>query len=172
MAEVNLLLTGGAGFVGAAIADRLLETHPDYKITVLDIKPEGGYCLKLQSVSYMQVDLRRREEVLRAVEITRPNVIVHTAGIIPAGASRYNRTTKKAVDEMNIQGTLNILEAAKVCGVRALVYTSSCTVLTDDLDHDFANYNERTPIPPKSLIYGESKVEIHKIPIVEYTNFP
>jgi len=151
-------VTGGAGFVGAAIVKRLLETYSDYKITVLDIKPEQENIQRPESCSYFQVDLVNAEEVLCAVKELQPRVIVHTAGIIPAGASRYNRMMKKTVDDVNIQGTLNVLEAAKTYGVEALVYTSSCTVITDDLEHDFPNYNESITIPPVSLIYGESKV--------------
>jgi len=155
---MSILVTGGAGFVGAAIVKRLLETHSNYKITVLDIKPEQGNIQRPESFSYFQVDLRNAEAVLCAVKEVHPCVIVHTAGIIPAGASRYNRIMKKNVDDVNIQGTLNVLEAAKTSGVEALVYTSSCTVITDDLEHDFPNYNESTTIPSTSLIYGESKV--------------
>jgi len=158
MPHMSILVTGGAGFVGAAIVKRLVETHSDYKITVLDIKPEQGNTQRPESFSYLQVDLRNMDEVLCAVKEARPQVIVHTAGIIPAGASRYNRIMKKTVDCVNTQGTLNVLEAAKTCGVDALVYTSSCTVITDDLEHDFPNYDESITIPPVSLIYGESKV--------------
>jgi len=159
MSDIGVLITGGAGFVGSAIVDAVMEKYPECKITVLDIQPEEDYeKLKPARVAYLRVDLRVAVEVSRAVALVKPTVVVHTAGLIPAGAERYRRTSRLAVNRMNVQGTLNILGAAKACGVAAFIYTSSCCVVTDDLVCDYPNYNEETPIPTRSLIYGESKV--------------
>lgn len=64
---------------------------------------------------------------------------------------------------VNVEGTRHVVDAARNNGCRALVYTSSCTVVTDDLDGNFPNIDERWPVSKKSSIYGESKVEAEKI---------
>jgi sterol-4alpha-carboxylate 3-dehydrogenase (decarboxylating) len=51
-----------------------------------------------------------------------------------------------------------MLEAAKDNNTPNFLFTSSCTVLTDDLDHDYPNFTEDLPFPKTSLMYGESKV--------------
>jgi len=156
----SILVTGGLGFVGKAIVTALAEAHPQYKIFVLDIQSINDATPPRTGVEYLQGDIRKAHEVANAVEWAEPDVIVHTAGWVPGMNSRYRRRVQDVhnITKLNVGGTLNVLEAAKENGVRALVYTSSYTVVTDDLDHDYPNMKEDMPVPPKSLIYGESKV--------------
>lgn len=58
-----------------------------------------------------------------------------------------------------------MVEAARKCGCRAFVYTSSCCAVTDDMSKSYANMDERWPVSQKSSIYGESKVEAERIVI-------
>jgi len=157
----RILVTGGAGFLGTAIVTSLLASHPDWRITVVDIKPETDWnSFHASSVDYQQVDIRKSNECYNVVELTEPHVIIHTAGLVPGTRSRYGRNpvVQHNVTKVNVEGTANMLEVAKECGVRNFVYTSSCCVLTDDLEHDYRNFREDLPIPKKSLMYGESKV--------------
>lgn len=55
-----------------------------------------------------------------------------------------------------------MLEAAKDNNIPNFLFTSSCTVHTDDLDHEYPNFTEDLPYPESSLMYGESKVGILK----------
>jgi sterol-4alpha-carboxylate 3-dehydrogenase (decarboxylating) len=86
----------------------------------------------------------------------------HTAGIVPGINVRYGRNpiVQHNVNKVNIEGTANMLEAAKDNRVPNFLYTSSYTALTDDLDHDYPNFKEDLPYPKSSLMYGESKVGI------------
>jgi sterol-4alpha-carboxylate 3-dehydrogenase (decarboxylating) len=67
------------------------------------------------------------------------------------------------VNLVNVIGTQNVVNAAREHGCRALVYTSSCTVVTDDLNGKFPNIDERWPVSKVSSIYGESKAEAETI---------
>lgn len=69
------------------------------------------------------------------------------------------------VKDVNINGTRHVVRAAEESRCKALVYTSSCCAVTDDLNGSFANIDERWPVAEKSLIYGESKVEAEKVVI-------
>jgi sterol-4alpha-carboxylate 3-dehydrogenase (decarboxylating) len=84
--------------------------------------------------------------------------VIHSAAIIPPLSERYGRRLKKLVFEVNVEGTRHVLDAARQSGCSALVYTSSCCAVMDDMSVSYANIDERWPVSPVSSIYGESKV--------------
>lgn len=65
---------------------------------------------------------------------------------------------QEAVFQVNVEGTRNVVDAAKECGARGLVYTSSVTVVFDELSGDFRNVDERWPTGRAGTSYGISKV--------------
>lgn len=168
---LRVLVTGSEGFVGTAIVRALLEQHPEYLVFGLDISRrravqdsgDGSPENLEKGSSFLKADVRDPEALRSAFVKARPDVVVHTAGLVPKGAARYNRKDLAIVREANVQGTANVLEASKAAGVRALVYTSTCCVVTDDLKHDYPNFDETTPIPDSLLIYGETKAEAEKL---------
>ncbi|KAF2842775.1 putative NAD dependent epimerase/dehydratase [Patellaria atrata CBS 101060] len=169
MPAEHVLVTGGLGFVGSAILHALLNAHPSFKTTVLDIKPTPlGYKLP-SGVNYIQADLRSKSDALRAIRGTKPTVIIHTAGYSPTGSARYSQTERAQVFSINVKGTENILHAAREEGVKAFVYTSTCCVISDDLDHDFPNMKETLPTGRATTVYGQSKtIAEHLVLSVNY----
>ena len=160
----RVLITGGSGFVGATIVQLLHRVHPGWIITVLDIKPRaaGKWGPEIpnadENIDFIEASVTDFEAVKRAIEQARPTVFVHTAGLVPGGLDRYSQKNREGVFRVNVEGTRNVLAAAKELGVKCFVYTGSCTSITDDLDHEYPNFNESVPFPDKSLVYGESKV--------------
>lgn len=154
-----VLITGGAGFVGGAIVDALIEQHPDWRIIVTDIKPASIFLDSRPQVQYETLNVLDLEAAKAVLKSTGATSIIHTAGIVPGGIARYGRDPKvvAATFGLNVNGTRNMLDAARACNVRYFVHTSSCTTITDDLSTDYPNFDETTPIPRSSLIYGESK---------------
>jgi len=153
----SALVTGGTGFVGSAIIDALLEQHPECAITSLDIKPAHADAKRPLSVKYLTVDLTILEDALRVVQEVKPFVIIHTAGIVPPLPTRYIRRDRALVWKINVEGTRNMLAAARAAGAQAFVYTSSCCSVTDDMKYQYPNVDETWPTSNHSLIYGESK---------------
>lgn len=153
----SALITGGAGFLGSAIIDALLEQHPECAITSLDVRPVTGNAQRGPSVKYVTVDLTILEDVVRVVQELKPSVIIHTAGIVPLLTSRYIRKDRALVWKVNVEGTRNMLAAARAAGVETFVYTSSCCSVTDDMKYQYPNVDESWPTSSQSLIYGESK---------------
>lgn len=156
---MRVFLTGSAGFVGTAILDALLSEHPSWTYVASDRLPEAAWEREKDNVKYMRLDIRDRDQVKHAVSQARPTVIVHSAGIVPQGITRYTQDRRDEVLETNVGGTINMIAAAKACGVSAFVLTGSCTAITDDLDHEYPNMTEEVPFPAKCLLYGESKVD-------------
>ena len=157
---VPILLTGGTGFVGCAIIDAAQEKHFEWAITVLDLRTPTE---PKADVQYVTGDITVAAEVYRIIDIIKPVVIIHTAGIVPGLADRYERRQKEFVWKTNVSGTWNILDAARRSGVDAIVWTGSCTAVTDDMRYQYPNIDETWPTSGHSLIYGESKVGMNSL---------
>lgn len=154
----NVLITGGTGFVGSATARALAEKHTECTITIIDLNPPRQHELP-KDISFIRVDITSAKEVHEAVERVKPDIIIHTAGIVPALSERFGRRLERLVWKVNVEGTKNMLDAAKHAGVKGFIYTSTCCVITDNMETPWPNIDERWPTPRSSLIYGESKVE-------------
>lgn len=130
----EILVTGGAGFIGSHLVDRLM-AEPDWRVTVIDdfndfyapatkranIQHHAGnerYCL-------VEMDIRDRKAVERLFRANRFDVIVHLAaraGVRPSLDDPF------LYNETNLTGTLNLLDAARASGVRQFVFGSSSSV--------------------------------------------
>ncbi|KAJ5722460.1 hypothetical protein N7488_000495 [Penicillium malachiteum] len=157
LASRKVLISGGTGFVGSAIARALAEKHPRCAITVIDRSPPRSQNALPEGISCMQVDVTCMSEVSQAFQTIQPNVVIHAAGIVPGLADRFGRRREKEVWRINVVGTQNMLDAAMENGAEAFIYTSTCCVVTDDMRSSYANIDERWPTSSNSLIYGKSK---------------
>jgi sterol-4alpha-carboxylate 3-dehydrogenase (decarboxylating) len=154
--QQTILITGGSGFIGGWIVKAVREQLPDFKIVVLDRHKSKEWD---ESIDFVQVDIRDRDAVLECFNTIKPAAVIHSAGIVPNAGKRYD-TSKKAFNQMhivNVGGTKNILEAAKTIGVRYFIYTSSVTVIVDDLSVDHPNMTEDLPTGLATLPYGKTK---------------
>ena len=134
--------------------DAIQEQHLEWPITVLDILlPKAPR----DNVAYEIGDVTDLKSVTTIIDRIQPKVIIHTAGLVPELAGRYGRKLKERVWDINVNGTRNMLSAAKKTGVEAFVWTGSCCAVTDDMRYQYPNIDETWPTSNTSLIYGESK---------------
>lgn len=157
MGRTNILVTGGTGFLGSEIVKALMEAK-DFAITALDVNPPTLGTQTYSRVNYVRCDIMEPGELLAVFEEVQPTVVVHTVAVNLLGSARYSMSGKDAVFAVNVGGTRNVIEASRKCRVKALVYTSSVTVLLDELDEDFRNANETWSTGRATTIYGQSKV--------------
>jgi len=121
---MRFLITGGAGFIGSNIAARLIENGD--QVRILDNFSSGrreNIEGLLNSVEVIEGDIRDYWTVAKAVQ--GMDYVLHQAALPSVPRSVKNPLTTNAV---NINGTLNILEASKEAGVKKLVYASSSSV--------------------------------------------
>lgn len=120
MMATSVLITGGVGFLGSAIVDAVQEQHPEWKTTVLDLTSPDA---PKPNVIYKRGDITDAASLNTIVDSISPDIIIHSAGLVPELAFRYRREQRGRVFNINVDGTRNILAAAKSSGVKALVWT-------------------------------------------------
>jgi sterol-4alpha-carboxylate 3-dehydrogenase (decarboxylating) len=152
----HVLVTGASGFLGQAVVTAIQNTHPNWTLTNLDLRPP---LVPQSNVTYIQADIVQASEVDTAIRAANPDAIINVAGWVPSGSQRYSnsKTIREKAFTINHLGTLNVLSSAQKTKCKVFVHTSSCTVLADDLDNDFPNMTEDIPIGYATLAYGASK---------------
>jgi nucleoside-diphosphate-sugar epimerase len=148
--ERKVLVIGGAGYVGSALVERLLDTGME--VSVLDAMHFGeealGRVAGHPNLTLIREDFRHIEVLTRAMNGV--GSVVHLGGLVgdPACAVDPELTV-----DINITATKLVGEIAKAQGVRRLVFASSCSVYgaCDDIVDETSRFN------PQSL-YGRSKV--------------
>ncbi|TYP70101.1 NAD-dependent epimerase/dehydratase family protein [Paenibacillus methanolicus] len=143
----NVIVTGGAGFIGSHLVDRLIaEGH---RVLVVDNLSTGDRRNVHPEAEVVELDLLHPNltDVCRSF---RPEVVFHEAASVSVAQS-MQRPDKDAAN--NVTGTIYVLEACKASGARKLVYASSAAVYGNPVS---ALVSERHPIRPQSY-YGISK---------------
>ena len=115
-------LVTGAGLVGLAYAKEAIANGED--VVVYDARPDAEFIrAKLGDApcAVAQGDLRDLPALVAAMQEHKPEVVVHTAGLIgnSVGSPVYTGM------QINVQGTINVLEAARLGGVRRFVHVST-----------------------------------------------
>lgn len=157
--KVHIVITGASGFLGSAVVRAIRSKYPTWKITVFDLRPPEPE-LALHMDEFLAVDITSPESVSRAFRnIGSIDIVLHAAGIVPARTLRYStdKVQWEKVKAINYGGTKNVVAAMMASSCRRLVYTSSCTVVIDDLEHDYYHVDESVPIGLAKLHYGRSK---------------
>ncbi|KAE9986068.1 hypothetical protein BLS_000001 [Venturia inaequalis] len=168
----HVLITGGCGFLGSWILRQLLESYPDLKATVLDIHKPASWTSPSPNVSFIQADVTDGLQVLSCFESAKPTAVIHTAGYVTVGSARHNpnKEIRTRTYNINVNGTKNVLEAAKAVGAGTFIYTSSCTVVMDDKTRNHPNENEGAQTGHATLIYGQSKTEAEALVLAANTS--
>ena len=154
---MRVLVTGGAGFIGSNLTDRLLEEG--HEVTVVDDLSTGKLHNLHQArrnpdlpLSFQRVDITSNA-LERVVAKAEPEVVLHLAAQIDV---------RRSVDDpvhdamVNLVGTVNLLEASRRHGVRKIVVTSSGGCIYGEPDPADLPIAENHPGHPESP-YGASK---------------
>jgi UDP-glucose 4-epimerase len=151
---MRAIVTGGAGFIGSNLVDALLARGD--RVTAIDDlstgKPENLATAIERGARLCVLDIRRPEELAAAIGEEQPDAIFHLAAQIDVRRSIRDPAWDASI---NVEGTINVLEAARVHGVARIVnsstggaiYGEALTIPSD----------EQTPPLPEAA-YGQSKL--------------
>lgn len=127
----NILVTGGAGFIGSNLVDALLEDERIGKVRVVDNLSTGfaeniAHHLGREKFEFWEADISDFDTCVRACE--GMHLISHQASL---GSVPRSLETPLQTNAANITGTLNIFQAARETGIQRVVYASSSSTYGD-----------------------------------------
>jgi len=117
------IVTGGLGFIGSHIVDLLIEQS--HKVFVVDNLSTGSIHNLNDQAEYEINDILNLNFLTEYFKKINPDWIFHTAAL-PRIQPSYEDPILH--DDVNVRGTLNVLEACKTINIKALVYSSSSAV--------------------------------------------
>lgn len=137
------LVTGGAGFIGSHIVEALLKRGQ--RVRVLDNFSTGqaANLAHLHDVEVVTGDVR--DEPLVNSLVREADYVLHLAAVVSVPQSMSDPATTHAV---NVEGTLNLLNAARRLGLKRLVLSSSCAVYGDNDDLPLKESSQTRPLSP------------------------
>jgi UDP-glucose 4-epimerase len=160
---MKILLTGGAGFIGSYVLRAYL--NAGHQVVVLDDLSTGRREAVPYTVPFYRADICDRAALAEVMQQLRPDIVNHHAGVASVRSSQRN---PERILQVNVQGTANVLRAARSSGVRKFIFASSGgAVYGDAKDLPVA---EGAPLAPISA-YGESKVQAEQLIMQEDGRF-
>lgn len=151
----NILITGGAGYIGSHTAIALLEVG--HKVTVIDNYSNSSEASikKIEQITERhfkthQFDITHREALLSVFNQIKPNLVIHFAG---------KKSVLESIEypdyyyEQNVGGTQNLLAAMQASGCDKLVFSSSATIYGVPEILPITEAHRLAPVNP----YGKSK---------------
>lgn len=122
---MNILITGGLGFIGTNLIPKLLESGIT-NISVLDNESHGVYLPAVHNyVTFYRCDIRNRDEVFRIFKDEKPDIVFHFAGLVSIYDCHSN--PPEAISN-NIMGTINIFDACVRYGIKKCIFSESSAV--------------------------------------------
>ena len=149
----QILVTGGAGFIGSHVVKTLRQRYPEARIRVLHQPRENLFNLRhVNGIELMAGDVTRQRDVVAAV--AGCDAVFHLAAVYALWLPDMS-----VMDRVNVDGTRRVLQACKDAGVKRVVHTSSIAV--------FAGQGEGVAATEQSAFqfwasdYSRSKYESH-----------
>jgi UDP-glucose 4-epimerase len=154
---VNILVTGGSGFVGRAVVQAL--RRAGHEVTVLTRQPASG--LVQNGIRMVRGDLTSAETVADLIDVHGPAAICHLAGLT---GIRDSFTRPTAYFDVNVGGTVNLLKAVRARHARTdvptrIVFASSRAVYVNTDDAPIPETHPAVPTTP----YGITKRVVEQL---------
>ena len=143
-----VLITGGAGFIGSALAREFLARGEE--VVVFDKVVDDAFLAGEKKVTRIRGDITNWPEVMNAVKGRNVGCIFHLAAILSAVCE----ANPWAALSINALGTQYVLEAARLFGVKKMMFTSSMGSYAVTQDTVVTEETKQRP----TLIYGVTKV--------------
>lgn len=157
---MNIIVTGGAGFIGSNFIFYMLKKYPDYRIICLDKLTYAGNLSTLKSIMdnknfrFVKADICDIEAVNKLFEEEKPDIVVNFAAESHVDRSIEN---SEIFLQTNIIGTAVLMDACRKYGIKRYHQVSTDEVYGDlPLDRPDLFFTEKTPLHTSSP-YSSSK---------------
>lgn len=157
---MNIIVTGGAGFIGSNFIFYMMKAHPEYRIVCIDKLTYAGNMSTLEPVMnkenfrFVKMDICDRKGVYRLFEEEKPDMVVNFAAESHVDRSIEN---PEIFIQTNVIGTATLMDACRKYGIQRYHQVSTDEVYGDlPLDRPDLFFTEETPIHTSSP-YSSSK---------------
>ncbi len=147
-------MTGGAGYIGGTVADKLLQDG--HSVTIFDNLAHGHRSMLPAGAAFVHGDLADRELVEQTLKAGVFDGVMHFAALIEAGESMQK---PEIYFRNNSATTLTLLEAMLATGVKRLVFSSTAALYGEP---ESTPIREDAPLRPTNA-YGESKLLVEQM---------
>ena len=149
----NILITGGAGYVGSNVAELLIKKK--YKIFIIDNLSTGFRRLINKRAKFLKIDLKEKNKVRNLIKDNNIDSVIHLAALLDVNESQKK---PKKYFQNNVIGTRDLVNACLNSSVKNFIFSSTAAVYKDGI----YKVNEKSPVKPKSN-YGKGKLKAEKI---------
>ena len=122
----NILVTGGAGYIGCHIVEQLIKNKK--KVIIVDNLVTGHKELINKKAKFFKIDIKNKLKISKLIKDYNITSIIHLAAYLNVSEAEKN---KKKYYQNNIIGTKNILKACENSKVESLIFSSSCSIYGD-----------------------------------------
>ena len=168
----NILITGGAGYIGSHIAEQLIKNKKN--VIILDNLVTGYKKLINKKAKFIKDDIKNKSKIKNIIKDYNISSIIHLAAYLNVSEAE---NSKKKYYQNNIIGTKNLLEVCKNSNVENIIFSSSCSIYGDVKgsvnENKKANpqgYYAYTKYKSEELIKKFSKQSKFKYGILRYFN--
>ncbi len=151
---MNILVTGGAGYIGSHATKRLIEAG--HNVTVVDNLYRGHKPAVHPKANFEELDLRQTEALTNAMTHHQIECVMHFAALAYVGESVTQPLTYY---DNNTAGTISLLSAMDAAGIKRLVFSSTCATYGEPEKMPIVETMPQNPINP----YGRSKLLVEMI---------
>ena len=144
----NILITGGAGYIGSHISEILIKKKK--KIFILDNLSTGHKRLINKKAKFILGDITNKNKIKKIFKKNKIDSVIHLAAALSVGESQKKPNKYKWI---NIEGTKRLLSSIKDSNIKNIIFSSTCAVYKDGLD----KVSERSKLKPTS-VYGKTKL--------------
>jgi UDP-glucose 4-epimerase len=147
---MKIIVTGGAGFIGSNIVDELIKEN--HEVVIIDNLSTGFENNINPRAKFYKMDIRddKIEDIFKKES---PEIVMHLAAQMDVRVSTKNPIFDA---EINIGGTINLLENCVKYKVKKIIYSNTGGALYGEIDKELLPIDEKYPIKPLSQ-YGISK---------------
>jgi len=149
----NILITGGAGYIGSHIVESLI--YKKKNLYIVDNLSTGYKKLINQNAKFFNVDINNTKKMKKIIIDNKIDSIIHLAASLSIGVGEKY---PKFYFKNNVLGTKSVLTASKNTFVKNFIFSSTAAVYKDGQKH----VSEKSKIKPKS-VYGKTKYKAENI---------